>query len=205
MNKYVSIVIVVAVIISGAWFFITGNTSREEVVDGVEEKIMNAILRTNKGDIVIEFFVEQAPNTVANFIKLAKEGFYNGIKFHRVIKGFMIQGGDPLSKDNAQINLWGTGGPGYAFVDEINLKSDLYSKTGYKKGIVAMANSGPNTNGSQFFIMTENYSLPPLYTIFGQVVSGQEVVDKIANVKTIQPGILDRPVDAVVLESVSLK
>ncbi len=205
MNKYVSIVIVVAVIISGAWFFITGNTSREEVVDGVEEKIMNAILRTNKGDIVIEFFVEQAPNTVANFIKLAKEGFYNGIKVHRVIKVFIIQGGDPLSKDNAQINLWGTGGPGYAFVDEINLKSDLYSKTGYKKGIVAMANSGPNTNGSQFFIMTENYSLPPLYTIFGQVVSGQEVVDKIANVKTIQPGILDRPVDAVVLESVSLK
>ena len=93
----------------------------------------------------------------------------------------MIQGGDPQSKDDSKTALWGTGGPGYKFNDEINTQSDLYAKIGYKKGVVAMANSGPNTNGSQFFIMHSDYSLPPLYTIFGKVISGQDVVDKIAN------------------------
>src|SRR6185436_614561 len=132
--------------------------------------------------------------SVANFLKLAKEGFYDGVKFHRVIKGFMIQGGDPLSKDDSKISSWGTCGPGYKFADEIDPKSDLYTTIGYKKGTVAMANSGPNTNGSQFFIMHEDYNLPPLYTIFGHVVAGQDVVDKIALVKT---GANDRPVEAV--------
>jgi cyclophilin family peptidyl-prolyl cis-trans isomerase len=130
------------------------------------------------------------------------DGFYNGIKFHRVIKGFMIQGGDPLTKDDAKMDMWGTGGPGYKFADEIDAKSTLYTKGGYAKGTVAMANSGPNTNGSQFFIMTEDYPLPPLYTIFGYVVSGQDVVDKIANVKT---GPSDRPISPVIINSVTIK
>lgn len=170
-----------------------GNTTKE---------MSNATLHTNKGEITIEFFGEEAPNTVLNFTKLAGEGFYDGVKFHRVIKGFMIQAGDPLSKDDSKMATWGTGGPGYKFADEIDPKSALYTETGYKKGIVAMANSGPNTNGSQFFIMTENYPLPPLYTIFGKVLSGQDVVDSIANVKT---GYNDRPVDAVIINSITLK
>ncbi|OGI89788.1 hypothetical protein A2911_00785 [Candidatus Nomurabacteria bacterium RIFCSPLOWO2_01_FULL_40_15] len=162
---------------------------------------MNATLKTSMGDITIELFEKQAPNTVANFTKLAGEGFYNGVKFHRVIKGFMIQGGDPLSKDDSQPSLWGTGGPGYKFADEIDATSALYGEGGYAKGIVAMANSGPDTNGSQFFIMTENYPLPPLYTIFGKVLSGQDVVDKIANVQTGQS---DRPVEPVIINSITL-
>ncbi len=217
MNKYISAIIVVIVIVAGALFYINGKSKEENIINPnnqstsiessseVKEKIMNATLNTNKGNITIEFFEKESPNTVANFEKLAKDGFYSGIKFHRVIKGFMIQGGDPLTKDDSKMNLWGTGGPGYKFADEIDAKSDLYTKVGYAKGIVAMANSGPDTNGSQFFIMTETYPLPPLYTIFGKVTSGQDVVDKIANVKTVNPGVLDRPVSAVVIESISLK
>ncbi len=150
-------------------------------------------ITTNYGDITFETYDNDAPNTVQNFVTLANKGFYNGLTFHRVIKGFMIQGGDP--------NGNGTGGPGYAFADEINPASDLY-KTGYKKGVVAMANAGPNTNGSQFFIMTEDYPLPPNYTIFGKVTAGQDVVDKIAGVKT---GAGDKPVTPVTMKSVSVK
>ena len=113
----------------------------------------------------------------------------------------MIQAGDPLTKDDSKTALWGTGGPGYQFADEIDPKSDLYVKVGYMKGILAMANSGPNTNGSQFFIMNETNPLPPLYTIFGKVNTGQDVVDAIANVKT---GANDRPVDAVIINSITL-
>ena len=168
----------------------------------ITKKMTNATLNTNMGSITIEFFEEQAPKTVANFSKLVGEGFYNGVKFHRVIKGFMIQTGDPLTKDDFKMENWGRGGPGYQFADEIGLKSDLYTKTGYRKGIVAMANSGPDTNGSQFFIMTETYPLSPQYTIFGKVVSGQDVVDKIANVPTTAG---DRPVKAVVINNMTLK
>lgn len=166
----------------------TSTTNSNEKV-----KIMKkATIETNQGTIVIEFYSTDAPKTVENFQKLASSGFYNNLIFHRVIKGFMIQGGDPSGN--------GTGGPGYKFNDEINKDSDLY-KTGYKKGIVAMANSGPNTNGSQFFIMHADYPLPPSYTIFGKVVEGQDVIDKIANVQT---GPQDRPVEPVVMKSVKL-
>ena len=168
----------------------------------ITKKMTNATLNTNMGSITIEFFEEQAPKTVANFSKLVGEGFYNGVKFHRVIKGFMIQGGDPLTVDDSKMEDWGKGGPGYKFADEIDLKSDLYTKTGYRKGIVAMANSGPDTNGSQFFIMTETYPLSPQYTIFGKVISGQDVVDKIANVPTTAG---DRPIKAVVINNITLK
>ena len=148
---------------------------------------------TNYGTIVFETYDADAPNTVANFIKLAEKGFYNGVIFHRVIKGFMIQGGDPTGT--------GTGGPGYTFADELNPDTSSY-KAGYKKGVVAMANAGPNTNGSQFFIMAADYPLPNNYTIFGKVVSGQDVVDTIDNVQT---GANDKPVTPVVMKSVTVK
>ena len=147
-------------------------------------------LKTNFGEIQFETFDADAPKTVENFIKLAEKGFYDGLTFHRVIKGFMIQGGDP--------NGTGTGGPGYTFEDELNPETKSY-KEGYKKGVVAMANAGPNTNGSQFFIMHEDYNLPHNYTIFGKVIKGQEVVDKIANVKT---GANDKPLEPAKIESV---
>lgn len=160
-----------------------------------------ATITTNKGIITLELYGTDAPKTVENFVKLANSGFYNGTRFHRVIKGFMIQGGDPLSKDTSKQSMWGTGGPGYKFDDEINATSDLY-KTGYRRGVLAMANSGPNTNGSQFFIMHADYPLPPLYTIFGRVTSGLDVVDAIANTKTM-PG--DRPVEDMIIEKVEIK
>lgn len=124
-----------------------------------------ATISTAKGDIVIELFPDTAPKTVDNFMTLAKKGFYDGLTFHRREEGFVIQGGDPAGN--------GTGGPGYTFEDEL---TDSYT---YDRGIVAMANRGPNTNGSQFFIMLANVPLPKSYSIFGRVTSGMEVVDKI--------------------------
>jgi cyclophilin family peptidyl-prolyl cis-trans isomerase len=122
-----------------------------------------AVIETNKGTIEFEIFPE-APKAASNFITLSKDGFYNGLTFHRVVPGVVIQGGDPAGN--------GTGGPGYQFEDEPVTRK-------YTKGIVAMANAGPNTNGSQFFIMLADNDLPPSYTIFGQVIKGQDVVDKI--------------------------
>lgn len=150
-------------------------------------------LETNYGTIVFETYNADAPKTVANFIKLAQNGYYDELTFHRVIPGFMIQGGDP--------NGNGTGGPGYQFEDELNPNTPSY-KEGYKKGVVAMANAGPNTNGSQFFIMTADYPLPHDYTIFGKVVSGQDVVDQIANVPRDRN---DRPLEPVIMKTVSVE
>ncbi len=172
----------------------TVNTNKPADAKGssVAKKSHMATIDTNYGKIVFQTYDSDAPNTVANFVMLANKGFYNGLIFHRVIKGFMIQGGDP--KGN------GTGGPGYQFADELNPATASY-KAGYKKGVVAMANAGPNTNGSQFFIMTADYPLPNNYTIFGKVTSGQDVVDTIDNVQTDQN---DKPVSPVVMNSVSV-
>jgi peptidylprolyl isomerase len=163
-----------------------------------ETQIMQqATLHTNKGDITIEFFETQAPNTVANFTKLAGSGFYDGVKFHRVIKGFMIQGGDPLTKDDSNANLWGTGGPGYKFNDEITAGNKNNA------GTISMANAGPNTNGSQFFInVANNNFLDGKHTVFGKVISGMEVVTAIESTPT---GPADRPLQAVVINSITLK
>ncbi|MBI5135194.1 peptidylprolyl isomerase [Candidatus Uhrbacteria bacterium] len=150
-------------------------------------------LETSKGTIQFETYDADAPKASDNFVTLAQKGFYNNLIFHRVIKGFMIQGGDPSGN--------GTGGPGYQFEDELNPATESY-KNGYKKGIVAMANAGPNTNGSQFFIMLEDYPLPNNYTIFGHVVKGQEVVDAIGLVKT-DAG--DKPVEAVVIKKATVE
>jgi len=158
-----------------------------------------AVIKTSLGDITVKLNGSTTPNTVNNFLKLASEKFYAGTKFHRVIKGFMIQGGDPNSK-NANVNTWGMGDPGYKFADE------LTGQEKYLQGTLAMANSGPNTNGSQFFIVTASPSvaLPPSYTVFGQVVSGMDVALKIENVKTVSPGQVDRPVEDVVIEGIEL-
>ncbi|MBW6440790.1 peptidylprolyl isomerase [Patescibacteria group bacterium] len=136
-----------------------------------ENKI--AVIETNKGNIKLELYTKDAPKTVENFVKLASESFYDGIKFHRVISDFMIQTGDPLSKDDNPAND-GTGGPGYSFEDEINFhKVDV--------GSLAMANSGPNTNGSQFFIVTQRAQphLDGKHTVFGKVLEGMDVVTSI--------------------------
>ena len=149
-------------------------------------------IETKFGAITFETFDADAPKTVSNFITLAERGFYNGLTFHRVVPGFMIQGGDPKGD--------GTGGPGYSFADELNPNAESY-RAGYKKGVVAMANAGPNTNGSQFFIMLADTPLPHAYTIFGRVVSGQDAVDALGRVKT-GPG--DRPLESVVMTSVAV-
>lgn len=144
----------------------------------------SAVIKTDKGDIELELYPTDAPKTVTNFATLAKNGFYDSLTFHRVEAGFVIQGGDPVGN--------GTGGSsvfGAKFEDELNPETSSY-KAGYKEGVLAMANSGPNTNGSQFFIMlADNDSLPKSYSIFGKVTKGMDVVKKIAVgdvIKTIE-------------------
>ncbi|MCG2695175.1 peptidylprolyl isomerase [Candidatus Parcubacteria bacterium] len=154
------------------------------------------------GVIEMELFVDKAPKTVENFVKLAQEGFYNGTKFHRVVAGFMIQGGDPLSKDDANVNSWGTGGPGYSFEDEIDAENSNIT------GTIAMANAGPNTNGSQFFInVADNNSLDTRHTVFGKVTVGMDVVTKISQVETKMnvQGEKSLPVQSVIVEKVEIK
>ena len=148
----------------------------------------NATMQTNHGSIRIELFDEDAPKTVGNFTKLARDGFYDGVIFHRVIPDFMIQGGDPTGT--------GSGGPGYQFEDEFN-------ENLVERGALAMANAGPNTNGSQFFIVTADACpwLDGKHTVFGRVVSGMEVVDAIEKVAT---GANDRPLEEVSIESISV-
>ena len=156
----------------------------------------NAVIQTNKGTIRFELLETDAPKTTENFITLAQKGFYDGVIFHRVIKGFMIQGGDPTGTGRGGQSAWGG-----RFNDEIDAKSPVYQR-GYKKGTVAMANAGPNTNGSQFFIMHVDYPLPPSYTIFGRVTEGQDVVDAIATTDRDQN---DRPRADVTMEKVTIE
>ncbi|MEN9621892.1 MAG: hypothetical protein RLZZ67_326 [Candidatus Parcubacteria bacterium] len=173
-----------------------GTTGQNGNLTNDNQNIMNAILHTNLGDITIAFN-PATPKTTENFIKLAKSGFYNGTKFHRVIKGFMNQTGDPLSKDDAQMARWGTGGPGYQFADEIGAENHNVP------GTIAMANAGPNTNGSQFFInVADNSFLDTKHTVFAMVTEGAEAVMAINNTKT---GANDRPVEPVIITSIELK
>ena len=146
----------------------------------------SATIDTSAGTMTAELFATETPKTVNNFVFLARDGFYNGVIFHRVIRGFMIQGGDPTGT--------GRGGPGYRFDDEPVSRQ-------YNRGILAMANAGPNTNGSQFFVMHADYALPPNYTIFGRLTSGEDVLDKIA---TAQTGAQDRPIEPVKINSVTI-
>jgi cyclophilin family peptidyl-prolyl cis-trans isomerase len=155
-----------------------------------------AAVQTNKGTIRFELLESDAPRTTENFITLAERGYYDGVIFHRVIKGFMIQGGDPTGTGRG-----GESAKGGRFNDEIDSSSALYQR-GYKKGTVAMANAGPNTNGSQFFIMHADYPLPPSYTIFGRVTDGLDVIDTIATTETDRS---DKPVSEVKIEKVTIE
>ena len=150
-------------------------------------KSYTATVTTSAGTMVLDLFAEEVPKTVNNFVFLANEDFYDGVIFHRVIENFMIQGGDPTGT--------GTGGPGYRFEDEAVNRP-------YTRGTLAMANAGPNTNGSQFFIMHRDYRLPPSYTIFGELIEGEDVLDAIA---TAQTGRRDRPVEPVMIEDVEIE
>jgi len=155
-----------------------------------------ATIQTNKGAIRVELFESDAPKTTENFITLAEKGYYDGVIFHRVIKGFMIQGGDPTGTGRGGESAWGG-----RFNDEIDAASAVYQR-GYKKGTVAMANAGPNTNGSQFFIMHADYPLPSSYTIFGRVIDGLDVVDAIATSQTDRN---DKPTSEVKMERVTIE
>lgn len=210
-NKEIIFVLVIAIIIivAAAAFFYAERDRAKKQSAIVSEKaaeteqplenaaVSGAALKTSRGDIEIIFFRDKAPKTVENFVNLARSGFYDGTKFHRVIKDFMIQGGDPLSKDDSLIGRWGTGGPGYQFDDEINSEK-------LTRGALAMANAGPNTNGSQFFIVTAPATpwLDGKHTVFGRVVRGMEVVDSVNIVSTSERDIPQAP---VVIESVLLK
>ncbi|HTX87016.1 MAG TPA: peptidylprolyl isomerase [Candidatus Nanoarchaeia archaeon] len=175
-------------------------TSSAFVPGATDQKLLaeydGAILRTNFGDIEVKFYNDEAPVTVTNFLHLGQTGFYDGTKFHRVIPNFMIQGGDPNSKDNDWSND-GTGGPGYQFNDEPNNEKLVY-------GSMAMANSGPNTNGSQFFIVTKTDGTPWLdghYNNFGHVVKGMDVALKIVNLPRNEN---DHPTTDAIIKSVTL-
>jgi len=195
-SKLSFIIITVVVIILGMgiiYYYVTNNQPIIKSDNSIIKNMSHIItIKTNMGDISFVTYDADAPNTVKNFITLAQKGFYDGLIFHRVISGFMIQGGDPLGT--------GTGGPGYNFADELNPQTESY-KAGYQKGVVAMANSGPDTNGSQFFIMVADYPLPNNYTIFGKVISGQDVADAISQVKT-SPN--DAPISKVTMEKVNV-
>lgn len=176
------------------------HTTKPETKTSMETPVTapHVTLVTSLGSIEIELFADKAPKAVANFMKLATSGFYDGTKFHRVIKDFMIQGGDPLSKENNK-SMWGRGGPGYTFDDEV-------VAVPLTKGILAMANAGPNTNGSQFFIVTAASTpwLDGKHTPFGRVISGIDVVEKIQNTP-VNHDAGDQPIADVVVSKVEVK
>jgi len=204
---YIIIAAVVAGIAISSFYLFSGDKSApvaniatpeaEDTASVKETGTMRAVMKTNFGDITLELFPKDAPKTVENFVKLSRGGFYNGTKFHRVIKGFMIQGGDPNSRDYDWSDD-GTGGPGYQFKDEINAYKVI-------RGALAMANSGPNTNGSQFFIVTADAAswLDGKHTIFGRVAAGMETVDKIENVPTDNAR-GDHPIQDVTITSIEI-
>ena len=162
---------------------------------------LHAVIETDKGPIEIEFFANDAPKAVENFRLLAEHGYYDGVTFHRIVRGFMIQGGDPQGDGTGGQSAWGD-----PFPDEIDRDSPLY-RAGYQRGLIAMANRGPNTNGSQFFIMHQNYPLPPDYVIFARVTSGMAVVDALANTPTSMggDGNMSSPVTPQVIKKITIK
>jgi cyclophilin family peptidyl-prolyl cis-trans isomerase len=162
---------------------------------------MHGTIETDKGAIEIQFLAADAPKAVENFRLLAEHGYYDGLTFHRIVKGFMIQGGDPVGDGSGGQSAWGE-----PFADEINPDSALY-RGGYRRGMVAMANAGPNTNGSQFFILQQDYPLPPNYVIFAGVTAGMDVVDAIAGTPTTlgADGGMSRPVSPPVIKKVIIR
>jgi cyclophilin family peptidyl-prolyl cis-trans isomerase len=172
------------------------NVNQSETMETSQERTQ-LTLKTNEGDITLELFNDLAPNTVQNFTNLAESGFYDNVRFHRIIEGFMIQSGDPKSKEESLRMEWGTGGPGYMFADEIHAENKN------AVGTISMANAGPNTNGSQFFInVADNNFLDQKHTVFGKVVEGMDIVEKISFSPTFPN---DQPVDDIVIESIAIK
>jgi cyclophilin family peptidyl-prolyl cis-trans isomerase len=200
MGRTLGLIIILLTVCGGAGVIAGEKSAGKEI----------AVLQTSLGAIEIELYRPDAPKTVQNFVKLAQKKTFNGIRFHRVSKGFVIQTGDPLSADPKKKGEWGTGGTsiygGKEFADELNTNTQSY-KDGYKRGVVAMANRGPNTNTSQFFIMlADRVDMPKRYTIFGRVVSGMDVVDKIGSVELDPPYASDgKPKTDVMLLKVSIK
>jgi len=175
-------------------------------VNAEEQKPMNsakevAVIKTSEGEMVAEFWPEVAPNTVENFKKLARSGFYDGTAFHRIVKGFMIQGGDPLTKDPAKESRYGTGDPGYKIKAEFNDRS-------HERGVLSMArSSNPDSAGSQFFICLANVSrLDHQYTTFGKIIKGDDVLGKIGDteVTTSDSGERSKPTKRVTVESIKI-
>jgi cyclophilin family peptidyl-prolyl cis-trans isomerase len=162
---------------------------------------LHAAIETEKGSIGIEFLASEQPKAVENFRLLAEHGYYDGLTFHRIVKGFMIQGGDPLGDGTGGESAWGA-----PFADEIDADSPLY-RGGYKRGMVAMANAGPDTNGSQFFILHADYPLPPRYVIFARVTSGMDVVDALAATPTTMgmDGAMSRPLTPPKITKVTVR
>jgi cyclophilin family peptidyl-prolyl cis-trans isomerase len=161
----------------------------------------HAVIETDQGVIELEFFEAAAPTAVENFRLLAEHGYYDGLTFHRVVRGFMIQGGDPAGDGTGGESAWGG-----TFADEIDLEAPLY-QGGYRRGLVAMANAGPNTNGSQFFIMHQDYQLAPNYVIFARVTGGMDVVDALAGTPTTMgsDGGMSQPVTPPVMTTVAIR
>ena len=167
----------------------------DKVVEG-GDSMKIATFETNQGTFKIELDIQRAPVTAGNFVSLAESGFYDGTRFHRVIPNFMIQGGDPLSKETSKRSLWGTGGPGY------KIKDEFHKELKNVPGTISMANSGPNTGGSQFFInVADNSFLNNKHAVFGKVVEGMDVINKISKLPT-KPG--DQPVQDVVIEKIRI-
>jgi len=191
------IIAALLIILGGVFYFINRgeNKGGQTTEENQPAKKTYAVIETSLGDIELELFPADASRTVENFIKLAEEGFYNYTKFHRVIKGFMIQGGDPNSRDKNWVDD-GMGGPGYTFVDEINNHKIV-------RGVIAMANAGPNTNGSQFFILTAESAdwLDGKHTVFGKVSGPMDAVDKIENMEVNEN---DHPLEDAVVYSVDI-
>jgi cyclophilin family peptidyl-prolyl cis-trans isomerase len=179
----------------------SGGTKNSHGVKQKKERKMVAVIVTTLGTIEAELYEKDAPKTTANFAGLAKEGYYNGIIFHRVVPGFVIQGGDSTGTGRGGRSVYGG-----EFADELNPVTTSY-KEGYKKGVLAMANRGPNTNTSQFFILlADQLGMPKNYTIFGKVIKGMDVVDKIGQVELVPPGARDgKPKVPVVMNKVSVK
>ena len=160
-------------------------------------KNRTAVFETSMGTFKVELFTQDMPITTQNFMDLVEKGFYDNTKFHRVIEGFMIQGGDPLSKDDSMKARWGTGGPGY------KIKDEFAKELSNIRGTIAMANAGPNTGGSQFFIsVVDNTFLDGKHPVFGKIVEGMEVVDEIVAVEIDRQ---DKPVKDVVVEKISIQ
>lgn len=201
MQKGVGVGFILFVIIIAAAFIVTrSDDATQDLSNNGNTQVMSAqvvIFKTNKGDFKIELYGDKAPNTVGNFVKLAQQGFYNQTKFHRIIPDFMIQGGDPLTKDDSQMPFWGTGGPGYKFEDEFG------EGLSNVMGTISMANAGPNTNGSQFFInVADNTFLDGKHAVFGKVIEGMDLVNELSNVET---GDRDVPVEPVVITQILIE